>query len=56
MSELFTRYGLDGWEARHFQTADKEPEGPCADIGLIDEPERVILLGDHKPGTLVHWP
>ncbi|MFD3310891.1 hypothetical protein [Streptomyces sp. NPDC058694] len=53
---LYARYGLDGWEARHFQTADKEPEGPCADISFIDEPERVIWLGDHKDGDPINWP
>ncbi|MEU4616843.1 hypothetical protein [Streptomyces umbrinus] len=53
---LFARHGLDGWKAAHFQTADKEPEGPCADIGFIDEPERVIWLGDHQDGAPINWP
>ncbi|MEV0634572.1 hypothetical protein AB0I77_06280 [Streptomyces sp. NPDC050619] len=56
IGQLLAKHDLDGWTSRHFQTADKEPEGACADISYYDEPERTIWLGDHKAGTPVHWP
>ncbi|MFJ2264147.1 hypothetical protein ACIOKD_38690 [Streptomyces sp. NPDC087844] len=56
VGRLLDRHGLQGWTARHFQTADREPEGPCADVGFYDETERIIWLGDHKAGTPLSWP
>jgi len=56
IGRLLDRHGLTGWTARHFQTADREPEGPCADVSHYDETERIIWLGDHKAGTPLSWP
>jgi hypothetical protein len=56
IGRLLARHDLDGWTTRHFQTADKEPEGPCADISHFKEPQRIIWLGDHAAGTPINWP
>ena len=53
---LLAKHRLTGWSSGHFQTADKEPEGPCAEISYYDEPEKTIWLGDHQDGTPLHWP
>lgn len=54
--QLLAEHGLTGWKSGHFQTADKEPEGPCAEISYYDEPEKTIWLGDHKAGDPITWP
>ncbi|MEV0225549.1 hypothetical protein [Streptomyces sp. NPDC050704] len=56
VGELFVKHDLTKWTTRHFQTADKEPEGPCAEVTYYDEPERTVWLGDHKDGDSIHWP
>ncbi|MEU5703546.1 hypothetical protein [Streptomyces aurantiacus] len=56
IDRLLDRHGLTGWTARHFQTADREPEGACADVSHYDETDRIIWLGDHRSGTPLTWP
>jgi hypothetical protein len=54
---LLAEHGLTGWTARDFQTAEKEPEGPCAEVGFYDEPGRTVYVGGHEPGTpMQDWP
>ncbi|WP_210594009.1 hypothetical protein [Streptomyces sp. GESEQ-35] len=56
ISKLLAEHDLTEWSAGHFQTADKEPEGPCAEIVYYDEPEQKIWLGDGKAGNPVNLP
>ncbi|WP_328499942.1 hypothetical protein OG828_02395 [Streptomyces sp. NBC_00457] len=56
VSELLAKHRLTGWSAGHFQTGDKEPEGPCAEVSYFDEPERKIWLGDAKAGDPIYVP
>lgn len=56
VARLLAKHDLTGWSSKHFQTADKEPEGACAEISYYDEPDRTIWLGDHKAGTPISWP
>jgi hypothetical protein len=54
---LLAENDLTGWTTRDFQTAEKEPEGPCAEVGLYDEPGRTVFVGNHEPGTpMQDWP
>jgi hypothetical protein len=54
---LLTENDLTGWTTRDFQTAEKEPEGPCAEVGFYDEPGRTVYVGGHEPGTpMIAWP
>lgn len=56
LGELLAEHGLSGWSAGHFQTAEKAPEGPCAEIYYYDEPARTIWLGDNTPGDRTDLP
>ncbi|WUH90902.1 hypothetical protein OG900_12905 [Streptomyces sp. NBC_00433] len=51
VDRLLAEHGLTGWSSGHFQTAEKKPEGDCAEISYYDEPKRTIWLGDHEAGT-----
>lgn len=54
---LLARHHLTGWTVRDFQTAEKEPEGACAEVGYYDEARRTVVVGDHTPGTpMTAWP
>lgn len=55
VARLLTAHALTGWKSRHSQTADKEPEGACAEIDYYDEPSRTIWLTDHLAGTPIAW-
>jgi hypothetical protein len=56
ISRLLATHDLTGWTSRHSQSADKEPEGPCAEISYYDEPNRTIWLTDHTADTPMNWP
>jgi len=56
VGQLLAKHDLTGWKSGHFQTADKEPEGACAEISYYDEPAKTIWLGDHKAGDPITWP
>lgn len=56
IGQLLPKYRLTAWSTRHFQTASKEPEGACAEISYLDEPNRTIYLGDHDPADPITWP
>jgi hypothetical protein len=47
---LLDRHGLTGWRTEHFRTADREPQGPCAEVTLYKEAERTVYLGDNPEG------
>ncbi|WP_405864718.1 hypothetical protein [Streptomyces sp. NBC_00005] len=55
-NKLLAEYDLTKWSTGHFQTADKEPEGACAEIVYYDEPARKIWLGDANAGDPINLP
>jgi hypothetical protein len=55
IDELFAEHELTGWVTGHFQTAERTPEGPCAEVSYYDEPNRTVWLGEHLPGDEMFW-
>jgi hypothetical protein len=55
VERILADHDLTGWKTRDFQTAEKEPEGACAEISYYDEPNRTIVIGDHLAGTPIIW-
>ncbi|MFD5625464.1 hypothetical protein [Streptomyces sp. NPDC127072] len=56
VTRLVDRHGLTGWTARHAQSAEREPEGACAEVSHYGETGRVVWLSDHEGGTVMFWP